>query len=87
MSLLATCLQGSGFKRTLVIGVVAKCLDILTDILRQYKPKSARIHAADQISNLNTYQPSLECPYQTSSKAGHRRFYVFEYRHDHHRYH
>lgn len=29
----AVCLQGSLFHRTLVVGVVAKCLDILTDLL------------------------------------------------------
>ncbi|KAL9030054.1 MAG: hypothetical protein Q9196_001790 [Gyalolechia fulgens] len=29
----ASCLQDSGFQRTLVVGVVAKCLDILTDVL------------------------------------------------------
>ena len=31
---LVTCLQGSGFRRTLIIGVLAKCFDIITDILR-----------------------------------------------------
>ena len=30
----AECLQGAGFKRTLIVGVTAKCLDIITDVLR-----------------------------------------------------
>ena len=28
------CLQGAGLKRTLIVGVTAKCLDIITDVLR-----------------------------------------------------
>lgn len=35
---LGTCLQGPGFKRTLVVGIVAKCLDIITDVLRWCSP-------------------------------------------------
>ena len=32
------CLQGAGFKRTLIVGVTTKCLDIITDLLRLSTP-------------------------------------------------
>ena len=31
---IASCLQGSRFRRTLIVGIIAKLLDIITDILR-----------------------------------------------------